>query len=161
MKFLVSGLLSLLVLFCFCGFHEKVMAGDLGLGVLLFSPVGLSSNYYLSNTRSLDGAISWNSGDRASSFYLHSTYLHHQRNLLSVEKEKFDVHYGVGGRLINKKTTPSDESKTELGIRGVTGLGYFWKAIPLQGFAEFALTFTVLPSSSIDAWLGLGARYYF
>ncbi len=148
---------------------NRTHANELGLGVILFEPSGLSVNYFIDRDTSIDAAIGWGVGTRYSRFYLHSTYLWHLPKQIDLKKFSFDVFYGLGGRLISwedhyhprRSYRHSDSTITDIGVRGAGGLGYTFADPGLEIFSEISLTMNIIRDTYADIDLGLGVRYYF
>lgn len=138
-------------------------AKDFGLGIILFGPTGISTNYFLDSDNSIDGALSWSLNDGDQNIYLHSTYLWHKPRLLRLDKVALDVYFGGGGRLISWDDPPGEERdpETHFGVRGVAGIGHTFKNPCIELFGEISMTMDVIPETDADLDLGLGARFYF
>ncbi len=98
-----------------------------GIGVIVGAPTGLSCKNWLNSRAAIDFAAAWSFGDRKS-YYIHSDYLFHRHDLVSIENLKFIVSYGFGGRIKYKEG--EDDNDTLLGIRIPVGLAYILKGTP-------------------------------
>lgn len=143
-------------------------AGNFGLGGILFSPTGVSLNYYFDPEHSIDGAASTGLNDSDQNLYLHSTYLWHNPGLIKISRASFDLFYGVGARIISwdedhPKNKNKDDYKDEtyIGPRGSIGAGYYFAKPRLQVFGELSLTVDVIPETEADVDVAAGVRYYF
>ncbi len=125
-----------------------------GLGVILGEPTGLSGKYWLNEKTAIDGAVAWSFYHEAS-FHLHGDYLFHNKEAFETE-EPFALYYGVGGRI--KATENSD---TQVGIRGVVGIDYLARSVPFDIFLEIAPILDLTPTSDLVFNAGLGARFFF
>ena len=137
-------------------------AGPFGLGLVLGNPTGLSANYRFGADRSVDGALAWNFG-RYSGFEIHSDYLWHRKNIIR-GKFAFDLHYGIGGRLVSRGDRDRDinnNDRTYLGPRIPVGIGTNFNQAALEVFGEVALVMNLIPGTSADLDFGVGARIYF
>jgi hypothetical protein len=136
---------------------------NLGLGVILFSPTGISGNYKLSQNKSIDAAAAWSLNDSDQNLYLHSTYLWHKPGAIKIEKFKANAYYGAGARLISWDNPPSKsrDSEIRLGARGVLGANYLFQEPAIETFAELSMTVELIPDTDVDLDLGLGVRIYF
>jgi hypothetical protein len=85
---------------------------------------------------------------------VHADYLWHNFGLFKVSKGKLPLYYGLGlsGVLA---------SDFVLGVRGVVGLDYMFKGVPLDLFFEAAPTLNLIPGTDFDVGFGLGMRYFF
>jgi hypothetical protein len=132
-------------------------AGPFGLGLVIGDPTGLSGNYRFGD-RSVDAALAWNFG-RWQGFEIHSDYLWHRPGVLK-GKFSFDLHYGIGGRLISISDR-NENDRTYLGPRLPVGLATNFNQTALEVFAEIALIMNIIPGTSADLDAGIGARSYF
>lgn len=133
--------------------------GPLGVGLVLGDPTGLSGNYRLGSQRSIDTALAWSFG-RDPGFEIHADYLWHRPDILRAPKVGFDLHYGIGGRLMSLSDRHGDE-RTRLGPRLPVGLSTNFNQPALEVFGEIALVMNVIPATSADLDFGIGARVYF
>lgn len=154
--FLITITFSILVSF-------TAYAGPFGLGVILFGPTGLSSNFQLDQNHSIDSALAWSLNDDDQNFYLHATYLWNYKGLLKIDKIQLDHYWGVGGRVISWDNPPGKDRdpETRVGLRGAAGIDYTFRPPNIEVFGELSLTMDVIPETDADLALGIGARYYF
>lgn len=134
-------------------------AGPVGVGIVIGDPTGLSANYRLSSQRSVDAAVAWAFGSYPG-FELHSDYLWHRNGLLRAEKVAFDLHYGIGARLISISDRHASD-RTYFGPRLPLGLSTNFNQSALEVFGELALVMNLVPGTSADFDFGIGARVYF
>ncbi|MGQ0644219.1 MAG: hypothetical protein ACT4O3_01860 [Elusimicrobiota bacterium] len=128
----------------------KYKAGDIGVGIILGSPTGLSGKYWLGTTTAIDAALGF--GDLS----LHGDYLWHIADLFPQPKQgKLPAYWGVGARIKDKK------DDTEFGIRGVGGMAYWFPRHPVELFLELVPVFEITPDAGLGLDVGLGVRYYF
>lgn len=133
--------------------------GPFGVGIVIGDPTGLSGNYRLSPQRSIDAALAWSFGSNPG-FEIHSDYLWRRPGLLRAENVKFDLHYGIGARLLSLSNSNVSD-KTRFGPRLPIGLASNFNQQALEVFAEVALVMNVIPATSADLDFGIGARVYF
>lgn len=134
--------------------------GPLGAGLVVGDPTGLSANYRFDRGRSVDAALAWAFGSETG-IEIHSDFLWHKAKLFQLEKLSFDSHFGIGARFISVNNRPNDPNRTRLGPRLPVGLGTDFNTGILEAFAEIALVMNLVPSSSADVDVGVGARIYF
>ncbi len=153
-----------LVLIAIVLFSGAAQAKQFGLGLILFGPTGLSTNYFIDRNTSIDTAWSWSLNDDDQNLYVHSTYLIHKPRLLKLDRTAIDVHFGGGLRLISWDDRPGKRDKhddeTYIGLRGAGGLNYTFNGT-IEIFGELSLTMDVIPDTDADLDLGIGARFYF
>ncbi len=130
---------------------------NLGVGIILGSPTGLSANYYTSSSTSIDVALSFSLGQK---MILHINKLWLYNRGLNLDGFVADWFWGVGGRLKNINDN-SNNPETQMGPRVVIGLNKFITKIPIQLFGELALTMNIIPETTASFDFGIGARYYF
>ncbi len=137
------------------------MENRLGLGLVLGMPTGITGKYWLPRNRGLDGAIAWNLSD-GSSLTLLSTYLFHRPSIFKIQKEAFDLYYGIGGRLesVNKGKI-SSENSLNIGVRTLIGLEYFFHDPSIEPFCEISATLNLIESTDFLFGFGIGVRYIF
>ena len=134
--------------------------GPFGVGLVLGNPTGLSSNYRFGADRSVDAALAWNFG-RYSGFEIHSDYLWHRKNIIR-GKFAFDLHYGIGGRLLSRGDRDSNNNdRTFFGPRIPVGIGTNFNQTALEVFGEVVFVMNLISGTSADLDFGVGARIYF
>lgn len=130
----------------------------LGLGVRIGEPTGFNAKYWIN----ADNALSFNLGytlfSENSQVNLSVDYLYHSYELINIPENQNSIpfFYGFGARLITSRNSPSS-----FGARGIAGVAYFLKDIPVDIFIELAPVFRLLPSTRLDFDAGIGARYFF
>lgn len=127
---------------------------NLGIGLMLGAPTGLSAKYWLSSNNALDFGLAYSFIGNEVGFSLHGDYLYHA-NGFSSGNIKFPLYYGFGARL-----RAVNQSKSFIGARGVIGLVYIDKKLPIDAFIELAPVFNLFPETSLNMDLAIGARYY-
>jgi hypothetical protein len=135
---------------------------QLGLGIIIGSPTGLSGNYLLSNTRSIDGALAYDLG-HDSNFHMHSDYLYRYPKSIPFDGQALGWYWGIGAKF--RTHHDDDHSRHDesfrFGPRGVIGMNYEFGKAPVEIFGEAALCMYLIESTDLDLDLGIGARYYF
>ena len=129
---------------------------NLGLGVIIGDPTGVSLKYKLASDNAIDGALAWSS----LGVHLHSNYLWQRDNYFNIDSQTFDLYYGIGLRLISINSG-SNKNKTSIGPRAPLGANYKLRGTQLQFFAELALNLNLTPSSDVDFDGGIGMRFHF
>ncbi|MEK6555551.1 MAG: hypothetical protein AABZ31_09950 [Bdellovibrionota bacterium] len=145
-------------------FASAAQAKQLGVGLILISPTGLSTNYFLDKNTSIDTAWAWSMNDDDQNLYVHATYLFHRPRLIKLDRTALDVHFGGGLRMISWDDRPGRNKKhddeTYLGLRGAMGLSYTFKP-SVEVFSEVSMTMDVIPETDADVDIAIGARFYF
>jgi len=126
---------------------------DFGLGFMLGEPTGISFKKWTGSKTAIDGAVAWSfSGE--DSLHLHVDYLVHSFNLITVERGKAPLYFGLGARL--KLGDPS-----RFGIRIPVGVSYIFEGASLDIFIELVPIFDLAPDTDFKVAGGIGIRYYF
>lgn len=128
----------------------------LGIGVMIGEPSGLSVKYWLDKSTAIDGGAAWSmNNDRG--FQIHADYLIHKFDLIAVSGGSAPVYYGIGGRL----TSGNNNHDGRLGVRIPIGVAYIPSSIPFDFFVELAPIVDLIPETSAEINLSIGARFYF
>lgn len=153
--------------------------GNLGLGIILGQPTGLSAKYFLSREHAIAGAFGWGYqyGGR-----LHADYAWHPGTLLTHEVLDVVPYLGVGVGLAAfhhhahpwRKRHPVHDVDALNHAHGVMflrlpmlGGAVHWQQIPLDTFVEFAWAPGVVlgnHGAQFSPWAvdwAVGARWYF
>ncbi|TAK53131.1 MAG: hypothetical protein EPO24_14815 [Bacteroidetes bacterium] len=125
-----------------------------GLGIIVGEPTGISVKSWLSENSAVDGALAW-SFYRGSSIHIHGDYIVHSFTAFNTE-EPLALYYGIGGRLKD-----GDRIATQFGIRGVIGVNYLTRSVPIDVFLEIAPILDLAPATDLLFNAGLGARFFF
>lgn len=127
---------------------------DFGLGFMLGDPTAVSFKKWTGSKNAFDGGVGW-SFRNDGSFHVHADYLIHSFNLITVERGKAPLYFGLGARL-------NTETDTKFGFRIPLGVSYIFDKAPLDVFFELALLFDLVPSTDFGGleW-SIGVRYYF
>jgi len=131
-----------------------------GVGIILGEPSGLSAKYWFNPAHAVDLHLSFDFSDDA--FAVVSNYLLHF-NVFQLDSQSIDlpVYVGGGGKFSWRDSQRQNDDQISLGARIPAGLSLILLQAPLEFFAEVALGFKILPSTSGDIDGGLGVRYYF
>lgn len=132
---------------------SAAQGSDLGLGLILGEPTGLSLKSWLGNRTALDFAAAWSFANN-DSLHFHADYLVHDFSQFKVKKGKLPLYYGIGGRV---KT----EKKSRIGVRIPVGVCYIFEKTPLEIFFELAPLLDLVPKTDFGITGGIGIRYYF
>lgn len=143
--------LALLLSPLLCG-PAAAGGGDLGLGIIIGEPTGLSGKLWLDKKTAFDGAASWSFREgRDLHLYVHVDYLLHQA--FSREPRLF-LCYGIGVKVQNGHPDTA-------GARMPIGLTYLFAKAPLDLFAEVVPELNLAPSTGVELRAAAGFRYYF
>ena len=142
-------------------FSSTALAEDLGVGIVIGDPTGISFKYGMDTDNAIDAALAWSG---KVDLHLHADYLWHHIGLFKFEGQRFDGFYGIGGRLRqldDSKFRNDDDDDTRLGARGPGGIRWLASKIPLEVFVELAIIFDVIPETDASIDGGIGVRYFF
>ncbi|MHC1736755.1 MAG: hypothetical protein AB9882_01945 [Ignavibacteriaceae bacterium] len=126
-----------------------------GLGIIIGEPTGVSAKYWVSSQNALDFALGYSFARKYNRFHIHVDYVWNNENLIR-SAERFPVYYGIGG-----KFQAYDSENSSLGVRGVLGIMWYPRKLPIDVFLEVAPVLRLVPATDFDIDAGLGARYYF
>jgi len=135
---------------------------QLGLGLIVGEPTGLSVKYWLDEEHAVDGAAAWSFFD-GDGFQLHADYLWHDLSLLDSGKldGKLPLYYGVGARLkFRDDEGRHHDNDTVFGIRVPVGINYLFKNEPFDLFAEIAPILDLTPDVEFNFDIAVGMRLY-
>jgi hypothetical protein len=128
--------------------------GDMGVGVLIGNPVGVSGKYWLEGGHAVDAGagLAWGSHSNMS---VHSDYLlQNDAAFYYNDTIPLDLYYGLGGRM-------AFADEIELGLRIPVGLVHRFENDSSDMFAEVAPIVDFVGRTGIELNFGFGARYYF
>lgn len=129
--------------------------GNLGVGVILGQPTGISAKLWNGRTTAFDAAAAWAINQDGGAMHLHADYLIHNFELLQVEEGMLPLYFGIGGKV---QLGPD----VGFGIRVPLGISYIFNDdLPLDTFLEIAPTLDLMPSTGFSIDGGIGVRYYF
>lgn len=132
---------------------------ELGLGIILGSPTGLSLGYRPTGQSHLVNAgFAWNLPQQrvhAHADYLRTVYVLEDPNAPSLT---FPINVGVGARF---HSWDSDGSKATLGVRVPVQMTMVPKHMPFDVFLELVPVLQIYPETKVRLDGALGARYFF
>jgi hypothetical protein len=136
---------------------------QLGIGLIVGEPTGLSVKYWLDEEHAVDAAAGWSfwGGD---GFQLHADYLWHNFDLLGSAAgcDMLPVYYGVGARLKlrDNDCRHDDNGDTAFGIRVPVGISYLFDGAPFDVFAEIVPILDFTPDVDLHLNIAVGLRFY-
>ncbi|HMG23137.1 MAG TPA: hypothetical protein VK607_17495 [Kofleriaceae bacterium] len=142
--------------------------GNFGVGIILGEPTGITAKLYLRDDRAIQAAVG--SAFIGGGLQIHADYLFHPYILQSRPSYVLPFYIGPGVRLIDYTTGRDDangnsNSAFAFGPRGVVGLLFDFKNVPLDAFIEVAgvLEYEFRDGAGFGIKLnaGAGVRYYF
>ncbi len=127
-----------------------------GLGVIIGEPTGPSFKIWTGAKTAIDGALAWTL-DGNQDMHLHMDYLIHDFSIAKVDKGRFPLYYGIGGRIRFHDGNQDDQ----IGVRIPVGMAYLFANSPLELFFEVVPILDLAPSTELEFNSGIGIRYYF
>lgn len=132
---------------------QALAAGDLGVGLMIGHPTGVTAKKILANGQALDAGAAWSVGGNTH-FQIHSDWLFNKQDALYWnDQDPMDIYAGVGARM-------KFANDIELGVRVPVGLAYYMHDRRLELFSELAPIVDLLPETDLELHLLLGIRYY-
>jgi hypothetical protein len=140
---------------------RRAEKGTLGVGLIIGEPTGISAKLYLKDDQAIQAAAG--SAFIGGGLQLHGDYVFHPLILQDRESFVLPVYVGPGLRFIQYTGGRGDDSHFAVGARGVLGMLFDFKDVPLDVFVEVA---GVLEYDFTEGWgpalnAGAGVRYYF
>ncbi|MGE5180707.1 MAG: hypothetical protein ACM31C_01530 [Acidobacteriota bacterium] len=137
--------------------------GTFGVGIILGEPTGVTAKLYLKDDQAVQGAIG--SAFINVGLQAHADYVFHPWILQDKDSFVLPVYLGPGLRVIDYSGSGTVKSHLALGIRGVIGLLFDFKNVPLDAFIEVAgvpeYDFGTNKGFGVALNVGAGVRYYF
>lgn len=147
------------------GLGTTLQAKDLGLGVIIGEPTGITAKKWLDNGNAVDFAAAWSTSGN-DSLQVHADYLFHQGQVpVNADTHgQLPWYWGVGIRVKLKEDDNNNSRNNNdnlIGIRIPVGLAWYPENTDIEVFGELSPTLDFAPNSDFDLGVGLGARYYF
>jgi hypothetical protein len=131
--------------------------------MILGEPTGLSARLYLSDDQALQAAAGF--AFVGGGFHAHLDYVWHPYIFEDRESFTLPLYVGPGLRAIQYDVGDGGDDFVALGLRGVLGIVFDFKTVPLDAFVEVAgvgeYAFRVDDGFGLSFNASLGARYYF
>ncbi len=142
---------------------DGVEKGTFGLGLIVGLPTGISAKLYLKDDEAVQGAIGVNF--ISGGVHVQGDYVFHPYILQDKEQFTMPLYVGPGARFVQYREGRDGDNYLAIGVRGVAGLLFDFKELPLDVFLEaaFVLEYGFADDAGLGATLdvGAGARYYF
>ena len=143
------------IFFIFSSINLYSQNNGFGFGVMVGEPTGFSAKYWVDETHAVDFGLAYSFVHPDKVFSLHGDYLFHIPNPIKSEFN-LPIYYGIGARIHF-----GNEGGHTLGARGVIGVAWIARSLPLDAFIELAPVFNIFPETSLHLDCAIGARYYF
>ena len=125
-------------------------AEDIGVGIQLGQPLGVTGKYWLSSTTAVDAAAGYHFG---KNFDMHSDYLWHTFSSFDIQDGRLPFYFGIGGRV-------NFGNDSNFGMRLPIGASYLPSNQPFELFAEIAPVVRLLKDLGTDIDGAVGVRVY-
>lgn len=145
----------LIIFFLVAAANTLPQSKGFGLGFIVGEPTGIAAKYWTSSQNALDFALGYSFARKYNRFRIHIDYVWHNENLIR-SAERFPVYYGIGG-----KFQAYDSENSSLGVRGVLGIMWYPRRVPIDIFLEVAPVLRLVPATDFDIDAALGARFFF
>lgn len=146
---------TLCIISLICTNRTKAQDQGFGIGIILGEPTGFSAKLWIDDDKAFDFGLAYSFVRSHSTISLHADYIQHLFNVIHANIE-LPVYYGFGARI-----RASSDTKGMLGARGVAGILFLERNIPLDVFLEIAPVFNLFPETALYFDIAIGARYYF
>jgi len=144
---------------------DSVEKGAFGVGLVLGEPTGITAKLYLDDDTAVQAAVG--SAFIGGGLQAHADFVWHPWLLEERDSFALPVYVGPGVRLIQYDQGDGGDDYFAIGVRGVGGILFDFKEVPIDAFAEIAgVLETQFGGEDADAIgvalnAGVGARYYF
>jgi hypothetical protein len=140
---------------------RPVDKGAFGVGLVLGEPTGIAAKLYLDDDTAIQAGVGFNfygSGIQANADYVLHPWIVQERDAFVLP-----LYIGPGVRFIQYKAARGEDPHYALGLRGVFGMLFDFKEVPLDVFLEVAgvVEYDFTDGAGVALNLGAGARYYF
>ena len=164
-KYLCVGLATLFIGIIFNTAQAQNSEKNIGLGVMVGEPTGISFKAWTSSTTAFDAGLAWSLEGR-DAVHIHADYLWHNFDVFDgdIDPGQLPLYYGIGGRIVlidDDRGPNDDDDDVILGVRVPVGINYLFEDNPIGLFLEVAPIINLVPSTDLDIDAALGARFYF
>ncbi len=136
--------------------------GTFGIGIIFGEPTGISAKLYLKDDQAIQAAAGF--AFYGGGLHVHADYVFHPFILQSKDSFVLPFYIGPGIRVIDYRAG-RDTNYLAVGLRGVAGLLFDFKNVPLDAFVEVAgvleYGFGAGHGADIALNAAAGVRYYF
>lgn len=143
----------MILVFLSIPFAASAQTKNLGIGIILGQPTGISAKLWLGQTSAIDVAAAWQFLP-AGTLYVHADYLYEIYGVIPVKTGQLPLYVGVGG-------SATIEPNPTIGLRVPFGIEYLFPKVPLDAFLEIGLGVSLYPATQFVGTGGIGIRYDF
>jgi len=136
---------------------------NLGLGLLVGQPTGITAMYSLNIHRAIDLTVSYDFSRNFDSFLFMGDYLFRKPESLRIDTVDFGWYWGIGlfYAHFSFDVLFLNVDSFAMGPRFPVGLFYSFPTVPIEVFIEFGLGISVLPGIRFNPTGGIGGRFFF
>lgn len=129
---------------------------ELGIGIIVGEPTGISAKKWLSSEHAVDAAVAW-SFSHDTRVQVHGDYLYHRSRAFATEdvSGRIPFYFGIGGRAVL-----GGDDDALIGARFPLGVGKTLRSAPIELFLEIVPILDLVPDTEFDLNGALGVRYY-
>lgn len=144
------------------GIERGVDKGTFGVGLIVGEPTGICAKLYLANDKAIQGGVG--GAFIGGGIMVYADFVFHPYILQTRDSFVLATYIGPGARVI-QYSNGREDSSIALGLRGVGGLLFDFKKVPLDAFLEVAgvleYDFGEGQGAGVALNAGAGIRYYF
>lgn len=139
---------------------------QLGAGIIIGEPTGISFKYWTGGETAVDLALGW-SFSNDDMLHIHADYLFHNFSLIKPDTGRLPLYFGIGGRFKYRDdpdrnhNNDNDNERKILSIRIPVGIAYIFEKPVIDIFLEIVPMMDIIPDTDFDISAALGARYFF
>ena len=134
-------------------------AGQVGAGMIIGNPFGLTAKYWMNDTQAIDAGVGFGSPTLFADFLWNSWTV-----LPQPSQGKLGGYLGAGPEIDtehwNNEHRDADHRDTNIGIRTLAGINYWTAGYPIEFFLEAGPVFQLGSDSNVDVDAALGVRFY-
>jgi len=123
---------------------------DLGFGLAMGQPMGVTAKYWTSSTTAFDAFAGYHFN---KNFDLHADYLWHSYSSFDIWRGRLPIYAGLGPRI-------NLGNDSHLGVRIPVGISYLFPTDPLEAYVEMAPVVRLVTSLGWDIDGQVGIRLY-
>jgi hypothetical protein len=131
---------------------DRAPGGDFGLGIILGQPTGLTLEFFVASSQSIDLAIGLDAFNRGG-FYVHGDYLFYLPSLVRGRSVSLSPYLGPGVFVAG--------GRPDVGVRVPFGLSLDFRTAPLKLFLEVAPHLRLVDDVRLRIAAAVGFRYFF
>jgi hypothetical protein len=147
--------------FAFPSFAQKG-GGNIGLGIAVGDPTGLTAKFILSQSTAFDLFIGEDFNNGNDDLQIHFDWLYSPAILGRGPGFTVPLYFGLGGVIEIDDNNFNDD--IDLGFRVPIGVAFLFQQVPLELFVELGLELIIIDNNNndnVDLDAVVGVRYYF